>query len=129
MELRAVLHYITVSLEDDGFMNQDLTDFEREEVHGNKKIVLKVITLEEGVKHLAGIVQNMFASKVVVSECEDTFIKFMFDDYGDMVDVTDIPFKENMARYINIRYRNKYIDEKALSFCKTATDVYYSKLL
>ena len=43
MELRAILHYITVSLDDEGFMNQDMTDFEREEIHGKKKNILKIV--------------------------------------------------------------------------------------
>ena len=54
--VRAILHYITVSKDDEGFMNQDIEDFEREIVHNPEKKILKLISSEEAkqilIKHV-----------------------------------------------------------------------------
>ena len=41
--IRAILHYITVSEDSDGFMSQDILDFERQEIHNPNKKVLKLM--------------------------------------------------------------------------------------
>ena len=55
MYVRAVLHYLTSSEESVGFMNQDLEDFIREEVHNPKKTTLKIISEEEAIKLIVNI--------------------------------------------------------------------------
>ena len=135
MYTRAFLHYLTASENDDGFMSQDISDFEREEVHSDNKVSLKLINEQEANKILIDLVKDMFESKQAISCAETNFILSCFQnlfDKGSLYSlIDDIPFKENIAIYVNT-IRKLYPDEtklgeifneKILSFIKTPTDL------
>ncbi len=135
MYTRAFLHYLTASENDDGFMSQDINDFEREEVHSDNKVILKLINEQEANKILIDLVRDMFESKQAISCDETNFILSCFQNLFDKESlyylIDDIPFKENIAIYVNtIRklYPNEtklgdIFNEKILSFIKTPTDL------
>lgn len=135
MYIRALLHYLTASENDDGFMSQDIYDFEREEVHSDNKTILRLINEQEANKILIDIVKDMFESKQAISCDETSFILCCFQNLFDKESlyslIGNIPFKENVAIYVNtIRklYPNEtklgdVFNEKMLSFVKTPTDL------
>lgn len=124
----AAMHYITSSSEDIGYLNDTYKDFKRIELDNDKKIVLKVITVEEALKILKDIVKKLFESKIAIPYAENVFLTEMFNKHLDLIDVEYIPFKENVATFIN--YLNK-VDGNAFSvenknvfsFIKTPTDL------
>ena len=128
--IRAVLHYITVSKNDMGFMSEDIAGIERLEVHNSSKQVLKVIDEETGVKLLINIVKDLFEGKIAISYNEEEFLLEMLRDYKNEIVLSEIPFKENMAKYVSyiLRLKGKgklseALTENSLSFVKTATDL------
>lgn len=135
MNARAQLHYLTASENDDGFMSQDINDFKREEVHTDDKTVLRLINEKEANKILIDLVKDMFESKQAISCDEKNFIlscfRNLFDKESLYALIDNIPFKENIAIYVNtIRklYPNKtklgdIFNEKTLAFVKTPTDL------
>ncbi len=135
MVIRAILHYLTVSEEDDGFMSQDIKDLKRKEIHNDKKTILSLISQDEAKKLLIDLVKDMFTSKQAISCSEDKFIFTCFqellskDNLFSLID--EIPFKENIALYVNI-IKNLYpkntklgdiFNEKVLRFINTPTDL------
>lgn len=135
MYTRALLHYLTASENDDGFMSQDIYDFEREEVHSDNKTILRLINEQEANKILIDIVKDMFESKQAISCDETSFILCCFQNLFDKESlyslIDSIPFKENVAIYVNTLrklYPNEtklgdVFNEKMLSFVKTPTDL------
>lgn len=128
--IRAVLHYITVSKNDMGFMSDDIEDIERLEVHNSSKEVLKVVDEETATKLLINIVQDLFEGKVAISYNEEEFLLEMLRDYKNEIVISEIPFKENMAKYVSyiLRIKEKgklseVLTGNSFSFVKTATDL------
>lgn len=128
--VRAILHYITVSDDSDGFMSQDILDFEREVVHNPKKQMLKFISSEEAKKYVIKIVENIFEGKVAISYGDYCFIADVLEDYSKEVVINEIPFKENLAHYIKLLTYNKVnpklsevLSKECLRFIKTPTDL------
>lgn len=128
--VRAVLHYLTVSKNDMGFMSDDIADINRLEVHNNSKQILKVIDKDKATKLLINIVKDLFEGKVAISYNEESFLLEMLGDYKNKINIVDIPFKENMAKYVSYILRikgenklSKVLTENSLSFVKTATDL------
>ena len=128
--IRAVLHYITVSKNDMGFMSEDIADIERLEVHNESKQVLKVIDEATATKLLINIVKDLFEGKVAIPYNEEEFLLEMLSDYKNEIIISEIPFKENMAKYVSYIVRikgngklSKVLTENSLSFVKTATDL------
>ena len=105
--VRAILHYLTSSFESDGFMNQDIEDFEREIVHNEKKKVLKLITKDEGKKLLIRHVEELFEANVSIPYIEEELIWIIMDNYPLELHVKEIPFKENIAHYFLFLFRGK----------------------
>lgn len=128
--VRAVLHYLTVSKNDMGFMSDDIADIKRLEVHNESKQILKVIDKDKATKLLINIVKDLFEGKVAISYNEESFLLEMLGDYKNKINIVDIPFKENMAKYVSYILRikgenklSKVLTENSLSFVKTATDL------
>lgn len=128
--VRAVLHYLTVSKNDMGFMSDDIADINRLEVHNNSKQILKVIDKDKATKLLINIVKDLFEGKVAIPYSEESFLLEMLGDYKNEINIVDIPFKENMAKYVSYILRikgdnklSKVLTENSLSFVKTATDL------
>ena len=128
--VRAILHYLTVALDTDVFMNQDIKDFERSEVHNIEKQVLKIISVEEAHKIIVKKVENIFESNVAISYSNLLFLEEALLDYGNSICIKKIPFKENIAQYFRILSRinndkkmKDYITKETLSFVKTPIDL------
>lgn len=128
--VRAILHYLTVEKDDPGFMNQDISDFERKVIHNPNKDVLSVITEENAMKILSEYVNSLFASKTAIDYQEQNFLKEYFNDYSNKVFINDIPFKENVATYVDLlltgRRKKKIgdiLNASHLEFIKTPTDL------
>ena len=128
--VRAVLHYLTVSKNNMGFMSDDIADIKRLEVHNESKQILKVIDKDKATKLLINIVKDLFEGKVAISYNEESFLLEMLGDYKNKINIVDIPFKENMAKYVSYILRikgdnklSKVLTENSLSFVKTATDL------
>ena len=128
--IRAVLHYLTVSVDSDGFMNQDIEDFERQTIHNPNKKVLKFITSAEGKKRVIKLVENLFEAKVAIPYNYFHLAGEVLEDYGQELNINSIPFKENLAHYFSLLLFNKakvkkseIITRNSLSFVKTPTDL------
>lgn len=130
MYVRAVLHYLTSNEDDEGFMNQDLEDFIREEVHNENKITLKIINKDEAIKIIVKIARDLFMSKNAIPYYYEDFLKQIIKDYGNQLHIDEIPFKENIAVYISILLPNgkkmklgEVLSYNSLRFVKTFTDL------
>lgn len=128
--IRAVLHYLTVSKNDMGFMSNDIADIERLEVHNNSKQTLKIIDEVTATKLLINIVKNLFEGKVAIPFIEEEFIVEVMRDYKYDLQIEEIPFKENIAKYVSYLLKvkgdgklSKVLTEDSLCFVKTATDL------
>lgn len=128
--IRAFLHYLTVSKNDMGFMSDDITDIKREEIHNTDKQILKIIDGAQAKKILVNIVVELFEGKVAIPYIEDDFIECIMKDYLDELHIYEIPFRENIAKYINclrlIKGNNDWsilLNRNTMSFVKTATDL------
>ena len=130
MYVRAILHYLTVEEDDQGFMNQDLKDFPRMNVSSSKKEVLKVINEEEAIKILVDLTRDAFEGKVAIPYSLLELAKLVLKDYKELVVINDIPFKENIALYIDCLLPRKksfkysdYLSLDTLRFVSTPTDL------
>ena len=128
--VRAILHYITVSKDDEGFMNQDIEDFEREIVHNPEKKILKLISSEEAKQILIKHVENLFESNIVIPYSEEDLIWSVIGEYPLDIHIKDIPFKENIGHYFmllesgrNDVKLSEVISKETLIFVKTTTDL------
>ena len=83
--IRALMHYFTANYNDDGFMNQDIEDFEREIIHNPKNCVLNLITEEEAKKYLVSLVIDLFSSKTPIAYAYNDFLKEMFVDFNEKI--------------------------------------------
>ena len=103
---RALLHYITSSDKELGFMNQDLKDFKRIEVNNPNKEVLYIINRDEALKVLEKIVNSLFEQKTAIPANEKNFIFAMGKKHLNLIHPNVVPFKENIPVLINTMYQN-----------------------
>ena len=129
-DVRAILHYLTVSKNNMGFMNQDIEFKERLKVHNENKEVLHFIDEESAYKILFSTFINLFEGKVAIPHHYEEFVVLMLKDFNKEIQISEIPFKENLAFYINcilIANNNKPLEEvltaEKLHFIKTPTDL------
>lgn len=127
---RAALHYLTASENSDGFMNQDIDDFNRMVVSNENKIILQIITISEAKKILVEICENYFEGKTAIPNSERSFLTMILNEYKDLIVINDIPFKENIAIYFDCLLANKndlsfgeFFSIYNLTFVNTATDL------
>lgn len=128
--VRAMLHYLTSSEEDQGFMNSDLSDFPRIKQNSSKKKLLKLITKEEAIKFLASLVNDSIKAPVAAPCYMLDLYRSIAKDYPNLIYIEEISFKENIAFYINMLLptckKYKYgdvITSNTLRFVKTPTDL------
>ena len=128
--LRAILHYLTVSEESDGFMNQDIVDFEREVVHNPDKKILKLISFEDAKKYVIKLTENLFEANVSIPYSHLHMAGEVLEDYPQELNIKEIPFKENLGHYFTLLFFNKskvkkseILTRNTLSFVKTPTDL------
>lgn len=128
-DIRAILHYLTASEEEYGFMSQDIEDFERQEYHNKNKEVVHIIDEQAGIKLIVECVNNLFEGKTAISSSLDFLLKNAFVDFKNLIAPIDIPFKENIAKYISYILNGKkknignLLTSRALSFVNTPTDL------
>ena len=129
MYLRAVVHYLSVAIGEETFMNQDIKEEAREIVHNNKKTVLRLITREEAVKIATKMASDFFMGQVAIPYSEEKFLLEVIRDYNDLLTIEEIPFKENIALYFdlllfkNTRKIGDVLNKEMLGFVKTSTDL------
>ena len=125
-ELRALLHYLTASEESMGFMNEDILDEERCEIHNQNKQILRIINTDQADKLIVQTAKMMFEGKMAISSCEHDFLRNVFLDYPQQINPQEIPFKENMGLYISLLVENKDMKDvltiSSLKSIKTFTD-------
>ena len=127
---RAILHYITVSKNDMGFMNQDVEFTKRLEVHNNSKEILTIIDETSAKKLLFSIVTNLIEGKLAIPYHYQELITLMIKDFYNELIINEIPFKENIAFYIrcicdasaNKTFKD-LLNVNTLRFVKTSTDL------
>lgn len=123
--IRAVLHYLTARKDDYGFANADIKEREHENVNNEEKITLTIVDIARADDVLVGDGIAALTQKLPVAESEIETYETIWRTYADRIVPTEIPFKENMARYVVALTDGKKptITPNMLSFCKTITDV------
>ena len=127
--VRAIIHYITSSDEELGFMNDDILDFERVNIHNESKTVLKIIDKYEADDIICEIAVSTIQAKKPIPNSEDEFLLEVLKEYK-YLDVWNIPFKENIAKYISFiveknehKQLSKILNKSVLRFVSTPTDL------
>lgn len=125
--LRAVLHYITAREDDYGFVNQDLPSHIAVEVSNDKKQVLRVVDEDEAEKILIDAAKIALEQNLPIPHSEQSLYSALWKEYARYISPGEIPFKENMALYLNSVVRREngkpFIEYHQLSFCRTMTDI------
>ena len=127
--IRGVLHYLTASSDNYGFINQDLAiDDNKEKLVSNDYEDITLLTEEEAIKILSKYVNALFEQKTVISYAYHNLIKSFYIVYPHLLSPIEIPFKENVAFYCSLLLNdNKKIgdtfNKSNLRFIKTATDL------
>lgn len=127
--IRAILHYLTASKDNQGFMNQDL-DAEREveEIHNDKYDILHLLDEEEAIKKMGYMITARFESKTAIPYSYHQLFKDFIQEYKGLVIPLEIPFKENIAHYLSFHLeKDKKLEDilnsNMLRFVQTPTDL------
>ena len=131
--VRAILHYITATEDSYGFMNQD-KKIKRiiESLSSNEKDILSILTEEEANKIIIQTAKNLFESNLAIPQYNIPFLREVIKDFFPLLQVEEIPFKENLAIYISLIVENAKLKGIKLSdaltmelhrFVKTSTDL------
>lgn len=129
MYLRAVVHYLSVAIGAETFMNQDIEEEPKEIVHNDQKKTLKLISEEEATKLSIKIASDFFEGQVAIPYGEEDFLIDVIKNYKDLLVINEIPFKENIALYFSLlllNYKGKIgdiLNKEMLGFVKTSTDL------
>ena len=125
--LRAVLHYITVSKDSYGFANQDIAPREDvNPVNNTAKTTLHIITADNAREILVQMAVDAFSQKLPIPKSKQPLCKQTVISFRGYVHLDSIPFKENMALYIDAVAEgvdNFAISYNDLRFAKNVTDV------
>jgi len=125
--LRAVLHYITVSKDSYGFANQDIAPREDvNPVNNTAKTTLHIITADNAREILVQMAVDAFSQKLPIPKSKQPLCKQTVISFREYVHLDSIPFKENMALYIDAvaeGVNNFAISYNDLRFAKNVTDV------
>ena len=127
--VRAILHYLTADIDNQGFMNQDLED-KREvlEIHNDKYDIVHLLDEEEAIKKMGDLITARFEAKTAIPYSYHSLFKEFIQEYEWLVRPNEIPFKENIAHYLSFHLKDdKKIEEilrlSRLSFVHTPTDL------
>lgn len=122
--LRANLHYFIALESNYGFMNEDMLveDKKTDNIKNPHYDLLKVITEAEAIVMLQNDITNMFLANTAINRNLYQTIKDFRAKY-DLLEIKEIPFKENIAIYAYTKDNNKLISLNELKYAKTVTDV------
>lgn len=134
LHFHTFLHYLTTipidNKEDYGYLPEMEDYFKDKEVKidFSKLIELNPITLIEAKTLLINKYQDDFKANSPININNFTLYKDIFITYGNEIVVDEIPFKENISKYILSIYitgenGRKQLTKDNLRFCKTVTDV------
>lgn len=123
--VRACLHYLTARADTYGFVNDDLpTPKEvRSRDAGGECDKVEGISSRAVKKFFVDYAKKCFEGKLAISEEKYRLLEYIFQDYGDEIDITAIPFHENIGAYVDVLGGPKHLNEKMLSFVSVPTDV------
>lgn len=127
--VRAILHYLTATKDNQGFMNQDITDdIIREVIPNDNYDTIHLLDEEEAIKKMGYMITVQFESETAIPYSYLQLFKNFIQDYRDLVQPAAIPFKENIAHYITFHLENdKKVEDvfqlKTLRFVQTPTDL------
>lgn len=127
--VRAILHYLTATKDNQGFMNQDITDdIIREVIPNDNYDTIHLLDEEEAIKKMGYMITVQFESETAIPYSYLQLFKNFIQDYRDLVQPAAIPFKENIAHYISFHLKNdKKVEDvfqlKTLRFVQTPTDL------
>lgn len=127
--IRAILHYLTASKDNQGFMNQDITDESiREEIHNDCYDMVHLLDEEEAIKKMGYMITAQFESKTAIPYSYHQLFKNFIRDYKELVKPEVIPFKENIAHFISFHLEeDKKVEDaiqlNTLRFVQTPTDL------
>ena len=124
MYLRAALHYLTVSKNDIGFLNDDLKEEKRlkDRIEQINYETLKVLSEKDAIKFLAHYFKTLFEGNSPITYATK-YPLLEFTKKYKIEEIEDIPFKENIYLYIRTKKNNKRISYSHLKFCKNVNDV------
>lgn len=122
--IRANLHYLTATSASFGFMNQDNKKEVKEEDNNEEAHYdnLTIIKESEAIIYLKNYFTNLFRANKAINRNLIEAIKYYRVHYK-LGEIEEIPFKENIAIYINTKVEPKNISYDKLNFVKTVTDV------
>lgn len=127
--LRAMLHYLTVSENDYGYLAQDIKEIKKEKENVDlDPIVIRVISEEKGVEILAKYFTSLFEANHLISDQDQEIAKSFMKLYPGLVSPSEFLFRENLVIYTQILLKEnkkvsmlfKYLP---LQHFKTVTDV------
>lgn len=119
--VRANLHYLTATNLNYGFVNQDISSDKVEtEEEGNNYTTLKILVNKNAYLYLRDYFTNLFKGDVAINRNLYEAIK-IFRTYDELGELTDIPFKENIACFILTK--NGSLSLKDLAICHNVTDI------
>lgn len=122
--IRARLHYLTANESQYGFINDDIKIKKRED----DKIKLPhydeidILVKTDAISYLRNYISNLFSSNTAINRNLFDSIKEFRKKYS-LLDIKEIPFKENIAIYAYTKADNKNIDKNELKYATTVTDV------
>ena len=122
--IRAKLHYLTANESEYGFINDDIKIKERkyDEIKVAHYDELDILTKTDAVSHLRNYISNLFSYNTAINRNLFDSIKEFRKKYS-LLDIKDIPFKENIAIYACTKPNKKDIDKNELKYATTVTDV------
>lgn len=126
--IRAILHYVTKSVDDYGFDNGDLPQHEAVFINNPQKTVLRIVDRAEADAILIKMAKEALQQAIAIPQSKREMYMELWRAYPERIFPETIPFKENMALFVKTVIRQT-IDGKPiilyeqLSFCKTVTDI------
>ena len=122
--IRAELHYLTANESEYGFINDDIKIKKRED--GAIKVPyydeIDILVKTDAISYLRNYISNLFSSNTAINRNLFDSIKEFRKKYS-LLDIKEIPFKENIAIYAYTKADNKNIDKNELKYATTITDV------
>ncbi len=127
--LRAMLHYMTVSEEDYGYMAQDIKEIKRDKENVEiDPIILKIIDEETAKDILGKYLTSIFEANHVISDRDLTVARAFLKSYPQMVSPVSFMFRENLVIYAQMILDDKkkvsaLFDYLPIHHFKTVTDI------
>lgn len=127
--LRAMLHYMTATEEEYGYMAQDIKTLKKtKEKITAHPVTLKIIEEKEGVSLLGKYFTSIFESNHLISDQDQKIAKTFMKLYPDFISPNEFLFRENLVIYTQMlldkeKKVSMLFKHLPLQHFKTVTDV------